>query len=132
MDRTGLEDDARAAALRYHHMEDEEPAAAFHALAAAHLLRPDVSAAAAKLASVALHHDAASNNEDDEDDEDDAGASVGHRLTQHEGLLKASFLEKVASEKRLRKLSEPLDREAAEPGGEPGRPPSCCGSYSCD
>lgn len=97
--RLGLAMDAAARALEAElALRDDERGADARALAAAHLLRPELVAAAA----------GAGDGEDDEDDD---------ALTRHEGLLKASILEKVATEKRLRKLSEPFERDSAEPGG---------------
>lgn len=84
------------------------------ALAAAHLLHSEVAGPAGM---AALHLGSAVGNNDEEDeDEDEENGGAGHALSRHEGRMKASFLEKVASEKRLRKLSEPTEKEAAEPG----------------
>lgn len=52
---------------------------------------------------------AAASAGDDNDEADDETSSL---LTHHEGLLKASILEKVQSEKRLRRLSFAGDRES--------------------
>ncbi|TYZ67790.1 hypothetical protein PybrP1_005565 [[Pythium] brassicae (nom. inval.)] len=51
----------------------------------------------------------AANADDDNDEADDEASAL---LTHHEGLLKASILEKVQSEKRLRRLSSVGDRES--------------------
>ncbi|RLN52165.1 hypothetical protein BBJ28_00026651, partial [Nothophytophthora sp. Chile5] len=68
-----------------------------------HLLHSNVIAAAAK-ASAGV--DAAVHGLADEEEEEENEDVEGNQLTHHEGLLKASILEKVASEKRLRRLSE--------------------------
>lgn len=68
----------------------------------AHLLRsPSINAVA-----VATGAAAANASEDDEEDETSA------HLTHHEGMLKASILEKVQSEKRLRRLSSVGEKES--------------------
>ncbi|RLN15350.1 hypothetical protein BBJ28_00026618, partial [Nothophytophthora sp. Chile5] len=69
-----------------------------------HLLHSNVIAAAAKASAdvgAAVHGHA-----DGEEEEEESEDVEGNQLTHHEGLLKASILEKVASEKRLRRLSE--------------------------
>lgn len=70
----------------------------------AHLLRsPSLNAVA-----VASGAAATSAVEAEEEEEDE----TSQRLTQSEGLLKASILEKVQSEKRLRRLSSVGDKES--------------------
>lgn len=68
----------------------------------AHLLRsPSVNA-------VAVATSAAVANASEEDDVEDETSA---RLTHHEGMLKASILDKVQSEKRLRRLSSVGEKE---------------------
>lgn len=69
----------------------------------AHLLRsPSINAVAVATGA------AAANASEDDDEEDETSA----RLTHHEGMLKASILEKVQSEKRLRRLSSVGEKES--------------------
>ncbi|KAG3004968.1 hypothetical protein JG687_00015083 [Phytophthora cactorum] len=63
-----------------------------------HLMHSDVISAAAKASTDADDGDVPSPDEDETEE--------ASQRTHHEGLLKASILEKVATEKRLRRLSE--------------------------
>lgn len=69
----------------------------------AHLMRsPSINAV------MVANGTAGTNASEDNDEEDETSAL----LTHHEGLLKASILEKVQSEKRLRRLSSVGDKES--------------------
>ncbi|KAG7388510.1 hypothetical protein PHYPSEUDO_012296 [Phytophthora pseudosyringae] len=79
-----------------------------------HLMHADVLAAAAQAATDADDGDMPSPDEDESDE--------AIQRTHHEGRLKASILEKVATEKRLRRLSEGFadDQGAAQDASGPG------------
>lgn len=69
----------------------------------AHALRsPSMNAVAVATGAAAV------NASEDDDEEEETSA----RLTHHEGMLKASILEKVQSEKRLRRLSSVGEKES--------------------